>query len=159
MAPELAAITRTEGEYERLRSELLDGTNAPGAKLKLAELASRFQVSQSVVREASTRLTEQGLAVATPQRGFCVRELSIRDICELTKLACKSSRRHCRWRCCAELGTIQPPCHHRQQRNSIVDASSEVVYYLTEATTNRGSSRWRTSASSGPAAWRRRSPV
>jgi DNA-binding GntR family transcriptional regulator len=46
---------------------------------------SRFSVSQSVVREAPTRLAEQGLAVATPQRGCRVRKLSVRDIAGLTE--------------------------------------------------------------------------
>ena len=71
--------------YEILRSELLNGDLRPGQKLKLAELTGRFGVSQSVIREALTRLTEQGLLVATPQRGFRVRDLSIEDIAELTE--------------------------------------------------------------------------
>jgi DNA-binding GntR family transcriptional regulator len=51
----------------------------------MVELTERFGVSQSVIREALTRLTEQGLLVATPQRGFRVRDLSIDDIAELTE--------------------------------------------------------------------------
>ena len=51
----------------------------------MVELTERFGVSQSVIREALTRLTEQGLLVATPQRGFRVRDLSIEDIAELTE--------------------------------------------------------------------------
>jgi DNA-binding GntR family transcriptional regulator len=51
----------------------------------MVELTERFEVSQSVVREALTRLTEQGLLVATPQRGFRVRDLSVEDIAELTE--------------------------------------------------------------------------
>jgi DNA-binding GntR family transcriptional regulator len=46
---------------------------------------SLFSVSQSVVREAPTRLAEQGLAVATPQRGRRVRTLSVKDIVGLTE--------------------------------------------------------------------------
>jgi DNA-binding GntR family transcriptional regulator len=81
--------TRTNGVYDQLRTELLSGVISPGEKLKLVELAERFGVSQSVVREALTRLAEQGLAVATPQRGFRVRELSISDIAELTEARVK----------------------------------------------------------------------
>jgi DNA-binding GntR family transcriptional regulator len=77
--------TRTEQVYEVLRSELLNGVLHPSQKLKMVELTERFGVSQSVVREALTRLTEQGLLVATPQRGFRVRDLSIEDIAELTE--------------------------------------------------------------------------
>ena len=77
--------TRTEQVYEILRGELLNGGLHPGQKLKMVDLTDRFGVSQSVVREALTRLTEQGLLVATPQRGFRVRDLSIEDIAELTE--------------------------------------------------------------------------
>jgi DNA-binding GntR family transcriptional regulator len=67
-------------------SELLNGVLRPGQKLRMVELAGRFGVSQSVVREALTRLGERGLVVASPQRGFRVRELSVADIAELTEL-------------------------------------------------------------------------
>src|SRR5580692_7364854 len=77
--------TRTEQVYEILRGELLNGGLHPGQKLKMVELTERFAVSQSVVREALTRLTEQDLLVATPQRGFRVRDLSVEDIAELTE--------------------------------------------------------------------------
>jgi DNA-binding GntR family transcriptional regulator len=46
---------------------------------------SRFSVGQSLVREAPTRLTEQGLTVATPRRGCQVRKLSVKDIVGLTE--------------------------------------------------------------------------
>jgi DNA-binding GntR family transcriptional regulator len=68
-----------------LRSELLNGILRPGQKLRMVELARRLGVSQSVVREALTRLGEQGLAVASPQRGFRVRPLSVADIVGLTE--------------------------------------------------------------------------
>src|ERR1700750_1089958 len=77
--------TRTEQVYEVIRSELLNGVLHPGQKLKLAGPPEGLGVSQSVIREALTRLTEQGLLVATPQRGFRVRDLSIDDIAELTE--------------------------------------------------------------------------
>jgi DNA-binding GntR family transcriptional regulator len=77
--------TRTEQVYEILRSELLNGGLHPGQKLKMVEFTERFGVSQSVIREALTRLTEQGLLIATPQRGFRVRDLSVEDIAELTE--------------------------------------------------------------------------
>jgi DNA-binding GntR family transcriptional regulator len=80
-----AVGTRTASVYETLRTELLNGELRPGDKLKLVELATRFSASQSVVREALTRLTEQCLVVATPQRGFRVRELSVEDISQLTE--------------------------------------------------------------------------
>lgn len=79
--------TRTEQVYEELRRELLDlnGGFEPGQRLRLLDLAERFDASQSVIREALTRLAEQGLLVATPQRGFSVRELSVADLADLTR--------------------------------------------------------------------------
>src|SRR4029077_14254146 len=80
-----APATRTERVYEMLRSELLNGVLHPSQKLNMVELTGRFRVSQSVIREALPRLTEQGLLVATPQCCFRVRDLSIEDIAELTE--------------------------------------------------------------------------
>src|SRR5258705_13614356 len=85
MSTAAGANTRTEEVYDSLRSDLLNGTIAPGDKLKLAELATRFAVGQSVAREALTRLTEQGLAIANPHHGFRDRDLSVRDIAGLTE--------------------------------------------------------------------------
>jgi DNA-binding GntR family transcriptional regulator len=78
-------VTRGAEVYDVLRAELLNGVFCPGEKLRMVELARRFSVSQSVVREALTRLAEQGLVVAKPQRGFRVRELSVEDIVGLTE--------------------------------------------------------------------------
>src|SRR6201987_1628175 len=77
--------TRNEQGYDLLRSDLLNGVLHPGQKLRMFELTERFGLSQSVIREALTRLTEQVLLAATPQRGFRVRALSIEDIAELTE--------------------------------------------------------------------------
>jgi DNA-binding GntR family transcriptional regulator len=79
------ASTRTEEVYQALRRDLLNGRIAPAERLKLVELSTRFEVSQSVVREALARLAEKGLVIATPQRGFRVRELSVQDIQDLTE--------------------------------------------------------------------------
>jgi len=119
------ANTRTEEVYDSLRCDLLNGRIAPGEKLKLVELATRFAVSQSVVREALTRLTEQSLVIATPQRGFRVRELSVRDIAELTEariqiesitLQMAIERGDMRWE------TDVLTTHHILERTAVADA-------------------------------------
>jgi DNA-binding GntR family transcriptional regulator len=79
-------MTRTEQVYDHIRRDLLNGVLSPGQKLGLVNLGDRFGVSQSVVREALTRLTEQDLVVASPQRGFRVRELSVADMADLTEV-------------------------------------------------------------------------
>jgi len=72
--------------YARMRAEILAGRFAPGSRLSPRELANEFDVSLSVVREALSRLAEQGLVVATPQLGFSVVSLNIDDLRDLTKV-------------------------------------------------------------------------
>jgi DNA-binding GntR family transcriptional regulator len=79
------ASTRTDEVYQVLHKDLLNGRIAPGERLRLLELSARFEVSQSVTREALVRLSENGLVVASPQRGFRVRDLSVQDIQALTE--------------------------------------------------------------------------
>ncbi|MBO4254092.1 GntR family transcriptional regulator [Streptomyces griseorubiginosus] len=86
MTAKPTSSSRTEEVFEELRADLLGGLMEPGQRLKLTVLSSRFGVSQSVVREALTRLAEQGLAVSSPQRGFSVRPLSVADLSDLTRV-------------------------------------------------------------------------
>jgi DNA-binding GntR family transcriptional regulator len=117
-------VTRGEEVYDVLRAELLNGVLNPGDKLRMVELALRFSVSQSVVREGLTRLAEQGLVVATPQRGFRVRELSVEDVVGLTEsrveiesvaLRLAIERGDVRWE------TEIVAAHHLLERTPVVD--------------------------------------
>lgn len=82
----VSPITKTRaGEvYDRLRSSLLHGDHRPGAKLRIADLADQYGASASVIREALTRLSQQGLAIANPQRGFAVPELTVEGLEDLS---------------------------------------------------------------------------
>lgn len=77
--------TLAETVYSELRGELLRGDLTPGAKIRISDIAARRGVSPSVLREALTRLAEQGLVVAMPQRGFAVAELSVDALRDLTR--------------------------------------------------------------------------
>lgn len=83
------STTRAGLVFEEIRDEILRGRFHPGQRLRFVELAERFSVSQSVVREALTRVAEQGLAVAMPQQGFRVVTLSLDDLNELTEARCQ----------------------------------------------------------------------
>lgn len=72
--------TLTEGVYLQLRADILAGRLAPGEQLKAADIGTRFSVSVAVVREALTRLSEQGLTRSEPNRGFIVTPLSPSDL-------------------------------------------------------------------------------
>jgi DNA-binding GntR family transcriptional regulator len=76
----------TEDVQLELREEILRGTLAPGEKLLVQPLSRRLGVSLSVVREALSRLAEQGLVRSAPQLGFTVRPLSLDDLADLTRV-------------------------------------------------------------------------
>ena len=58
---------------ERLTAEIFQGRYAAGAPLRQAQLAERFRVSRTPVREALHRLVATGLASFQPNSGFRVR--------------------------------------------------------------------------------------
>ncbi len=93
--------TLVDEVHEAIYRALIDGQIEPGSKLKLGEIAGNFRVSAAVVREALSRLTEQGLVQSNPQRGFIVAPLSVDDLLDLTRtrvlietLALRESIRH-----------------------------------------------------------------
>lgn len=72
--------------YERLRAEILTCHLAPGSEITEAELAARFAVSKSPVRDALFRLAQEGLVVIRPRQGYRVTPVSIRDAREMLQL-------------------------------------------------------------------------
>lgn len=78
--------SRAEAVFETLRADLIEGRIGPGERLKLPALVERFGVSMTVVREALTRLAEQRMVIAAPNRGFSVIPLSVEDLKDLTRL-------------------------------------------------------------------------
>ena len=81
--------TRNEEVSARLRADILTGRLLPGSRLRSAELVERYDCSTGVVREALTRLAEQGLVEAEPQHGFRVITLSVDDLHDLTVARCE----------------------------------------------------------------------
>lgn len=69
----------------QIQAEILSAQLQPGEKLRAARLSERFGVSLSVVREALTRLSENGLVTSRPQLGFAVRRLDADHLRELTE--------------------------------------------------------------------------
>lgn len=84
MARSVAAPTRGEDVYIRLRGDILAGRLRPGSRLPFAELCSRYGTSVGVVREGLSRLIEQDLVVAEPQQGYRVKPVSAQDLRHLT---------------------------------------------------------------------------
>jgi DNA-binding GntR family transcriptional regulator len=76
--------TRVEEVYRHLRYAVMTGRLKAGQRVRLADLCEEYDVSLSVVREAATRLAENGLFRSEPNRGFRVTPLSVDDLLDLT---------------------------------------------------------------------------
>lgn len=66
-----------------LREEIISGELSGGVQLKQEELASKYGVSLSVLREALKSLEAEGLVVFYPNRGAIVSELSAEEAREI----------------------------------------------------------------------------
>lgn len=77
--------TRDLGEeaYGRIRGAIRDGSLAPGERLTETDLASRFGVSRTPVRQAIARLEAEGLLTREPRRGLTVTRPDHQQIVEL----------------------------------------------------------------------------
>lgn len=75
--------TLSEQIYQILRSDILNQRIPLGAKLTLKNLQEQFEVSSTPIREALTRLTEDGLVRYYSNIGVNVIELTERDLTEL----------------------------------------------------------------------------
>lgn len=71
---------------DRIRDAILSGEFRPGQHLNEVDMALRFGVSATPVREAFRELEQTGLIVAAPHRGAVVRSLTHRDLQEMYSL-------------------------------------------------------------------------
>lgn len=79
--------TTTPDDVHRvLRAAILDGTVPPGGQLREAHIAADLGISRSPLREALTRLEEEGLIVKFPYRGAFVAEVSAQDVAEIASI-------------------------------------------------------------------------
>jgi DNA-binding GntR family transcriptional regulator len=76
----------TEQAFRRLRRDVLAGVFQPGGKLKIEELQSHYGFSSSPLREALSRLAQEGLVRADERRGFRVAALSLADLADITRM-------------------------------------------------------------------------
>jgi DNA-binding GntR family transcriptional regulator len=92
----------TEGEqshstvYAQVRHAILTGALRPKERITENQIAERFGLSRTPVREAFRRLEAEGLIVVVPQRGAFVSQPSLEDILEIyqirTPLECMAAR-------------------------------------------------------------------
>jgi DNA-binding GntR family transcriptional regulator len=86
MAEQTGPRSLSRAVFADVRADILAGIYPPGSRLSPREIATKAKVSLSVVREALTRLAEQGLVVAQPQLGFAVVSLDLDGARDLNRV-------------------------------------------------------------------------
>lgn len=76
----------TDRVYQLLRNDILTCALEPGRELSEAELAQRFDVSKTPVREALATLRQEGFVRTFPRRGYQVVPITFGDMSELFDL-------------------------------------------------------------------------
>jgi DNA-binding GntR family transcriptional regulator len=71
---------------ERLREEIQHGALAPGTRLRQNDVAQRFGVSTTPVREAFAQLQAEGLVRIDPHRGAVVFHPTVDDVLEFYEI-------------------------------------------------------------------------
>jgi DNA-binding GntR family transcriptional regulator len=75
-----------EAVYDQLRADIISCRLPPGTEIREAELAARFQVSKSPVRDALMRLERESLVITTPRQGYRVAPVSLSDVQDMFHL-------------------------------------------------------------------------
>jgi len=71
---------------EAVRSDIISGALPPHSRLKLRELAARYQAGVIPLREALSRLAMSGFVEAEDQKGFRVTGISESELIDITKV-------------------------------------------------------------------------
>jgi GntR family transcriptional regulator, carbon starvation induced regulator len=82
------SATRASHVYALLRRDIVHNQLKAGEKLRVENLAERYRVGATPVREALNRLSAEGLVSQQDQRGFRVSPISKNDLLELTRTRC-----------------------------------------------------------------------
>lgn len=66
--------------YDRICSDIINGTLPAGTPLVQEQIAAQYGVSRTPVRDALTQLSMEGLATLVPGRGYVVNDLTDQDV-------------------------------------------------------------------------------
>lgn len=85
-APIESADTLSERAASLIQRDIIAGQFAPGARLGIGDLAQRYEIGATPLREGLSRLVSRGLIVAIGQRGFRVASVSRDDLADITRV-------------------------------------------------------------------------
>jgi DNA-binding GntR family transcriptional regulator len=72
--------------YETIKREIITCTLMPGQQIAQPQLAERYGVGVTPVREALQKLAREGLIQSIPRFGYLVKTITITDISEIFEL-------------------------------------------------------------------------
>lgn len=74
---------------EMLRADIFAAQWAPGTRLQIGDLSTKYSASSTVVRDALTRLAGEKLLQFQPNRGYYVAEYTFDELRDIGELRCR----------------------------------------------------------------------
>lgn len=119
---------------ESIEEEIATGLLLPGSRLDEAELANRFGVSRTPIREALNLLLGEGLIESRPRRGVVVAQISAQRLVEMfevmAELEAMCARLAVRRMSDHELDALQAA--HEACRGAALANDSDAYFYANE---------------------------
>ena len=72
--------------YEKIREEIITGQLSPGTRIVDLQIAERYGISRTPVRDAIQKLTKEGLVVTSGKKGYYIFKATRKDIVEIFEL-------------------------------------------------------------------------
>ncbi len=83
MATEHDTRSRVQQIRDELEDDIVNGKLSPGAQVQIEELASRFGVSRTPVREALQQLETSGLVEVLPKKGTYIKRIGMTELVQM----------------------------------------------------------------------------
>ncbi len=134
MEPSIIATRRADQLRDQIEDDIVTGTLAPGTRLDEQELAARFSVSRTPIREAIAHLAAAGLVTSRPGRGAFVAAFGVRDIVERFEVmaALEGMCGRLAARRITEAGRAALIETHKACRRAAADGDPDPYYYENE---------------------------
>src|SRR2546429_9862220 len=78
--------TLSERAANLVERDIIAGLHAPGARLGIVDLARRYEIGATPLREGLSRLVSRGLIVGIGQRGLRVADVSREELLDITRM-------------------------------------------------------------------------
>ncbi|HCO97323.1 MAG TPA: hypothetical protein DIT29_01185 [Pseudothermotoga sp.] len=112
--------TVSESIVQQLKEDIIKGVYVPEERMKILDLAKRFGVSQTSVREALKVLQKSDLVTEVPHKGYFVTELSLEELMDM-------------WKIKEELWSLAFSWFAERATNEQIKRAKECVYQFRDA--------------------------